>query len=91
MWDSTMTDEFFVAVTEFNLSWDEIRALSRNSLQYSFAQPAIKQNLLLEFDERMSKFELGMQKYGTARLASMPPTRGFICTRYQLCSPDQGQ
>jgi adenosine deaminase CECR1 len=91
MWDSTMTDEFFVAVTEFNLSWDEIRALSRNSLQYSFAQPAIKQKLLLEFDERMSKFELGMQKYGTARLASMPPTRGFICTRYQLCSPDQGQ
>jgi adenosine deaminase CECR1 len=86
-----MTDEFFVAVTEFNLSWDEIRALSRNSLQYSFAQPAIKQKLLLEFDERMSKFELGMQKYGTARLASMPPTRGFICTRYQLCSPDQGQ
>jgi adenosine deaminase CECR1 len=91
MWDSTMTDEFFVAVTEFNLSWDEIRALSRNSLQYSFAQPTVKQKLLQAFDERMSKFELGMQKYGTSRLAPMPPTRHFICTRYQLCNPDQGE
>ena len=88
MWDSTMTDEFFVAVTEFNLSWDEIRMLSRNSLQYSFAQAAVKQQLLQEFDKRMSKFELGMQKYGLARLAPMPPTRQFVCTRYQLCNPD---
>ena len=25
MWDSTMTDEFFVAVKEFNLSWEEVK------------------------------------------------------------------
>lgn len=89
MWDSTMTDEFFVAVTEFNLSWDEIKALSRNSLQYSFAEPRVKQQLLQEFDVRMSKFELGMQKYGVVRLPPMPPTRRFICTHYELCTADE--
>lgn len=88
MWDSTMTDEFFVAVTEFDLSWDEIRTLSRNSLQYSFMQPEIKQKLLADFDLRMSKFELSMQKYGITRLAAMPPTRQFICSHYKLCTPD---
>ncbi|MDA0705075.1 MAG: adenosine deaminase [Proteobacteria bacterium] len=88
MWDSTMTDEFFVAVTEFNLSWEEIRTLSRNSLQYAFVQPGVKQQLLREFDERISKFELGMQKYGLARLPPMPPTRRFICTHYELCTPN---
>jgi adenosine deaminase CECR1 len=86
MWDSSMTDEFFVAVTEFNLSWDEIRTLSRSSLQYAFAQPAVKQQLLQEFDERMSKFELSMQKYGVRRLPPMPATRQFVCTRYGLCN-----
>ena len=88
MWDSTMTDEFFVAVTEFDLSWDEIKTLSRNSLQYSFVQPAVRQQLLQEFDTRISKFELGMQKYGVTRLPAMPPTRQFICTRYELCVQD---
>ena len=33
MWDSTMTDEFYVAVREYNLSWQEIRQLSENSLK----------------------------------------------------------
>ncbi|MDH4125748.1 MAG: adenosine deaminase [Gammaproteobacteria bacterium] len=89
MWDSTMTDEFYVAVSEFNLGWDEIRILSRNSLQYSFAEPAVKQKLLQEFDQRMSRFELGMQKYGVARLPPMPPTRRFICTYYELCTPNE--
>lgn len=85
MWDSTMTDEFFVAVTEFNLSWDEIKQLSRNSLQYSFAQPDVKQQMLQVFDERIEQFERGMQKYGIARLDEMPATRQFICSKYQVC------
>lgn len=86
MWDSTMTDEFFVAVSEFDLSWDEIKTLSRNSLQYSFAQPPLKQQLLDDFDERMKKFEARMEKYGLTRLGPMPATRHFICSHYQLCS-----
>ena len=86
MWDSTMSDEFYVAVTEYNLSWDEIRTLSRNSLQYSFAEPATKQRLLRDFDARMAAFERSMRKYGLERLAPMPPTRQFICNYYELCN-----
>ena len=85
MWDSTMTDEFFVAVKEFNLSWDEIRTLSTNSLQYAFVQPEEKNRLLKDFRERMAKFEASMQKYGTERLGEMPATRQFICDRYEIC------
>ena len=86
MWDSTMTDEFFVAVSEFNLSWDELKTLSRNSLQHSFVAPQLKQELLDDFAERMLKFERSIEKYGTTRLGPMPETRQFICKRYDLCN-----
>lgn len=85
MWDSTMTDEFFVAVKEFDLSWDEIKMLSRNSLQYAFVQDDEKERLLSDFAERMQKFEASMQKYGTERLGDMPATRQFVCKRYDIC------
>jgi adenosine deaminase CECR1 len=85
MWDSTMTDEFFVAVKEFNLSWEEIRMLSRNSLQYAFVQDDEKSRLLRNFAERMQKFEASMQKYGVERLGDMPATRQFVCDRYEIC------
>jgi adenosine deaminase CECR1 len=85
MWDSTMTDEFFVAVSEFNLSWEEVKALSRNSLQYSFLAPQLKQTLLQAFDNRMAKFERNIKKYGTTRLGALPKTRQFVCTHYKIC------
>ncbi|MGI9199546.1 MAG: adenosine deaminase family protein [Woeseiaceae bacterium] len=85
MWDSTMTDEFFVAVKEFNLSWHEVKLLSRNSLQYAFVQDEEKVRLLREFSERMAKFEASMQKYGLDRVGDMPATRSFVCKRYELC------
>jgi len=86
MWDSTMTDEFFVAVKEFNLSWDEIKTMSSNSLQYSFVQSEEKARLLREFHDRMTKFEASMQKYGLDRVGEMPATRQFICNYYDICA-----
>jgi Adenosine deaminase len=62
MWDSNMTDEYFTAVTTFNLSWDELVQLGRNSLAYSFAPPAVKEKLLATYDARVAAFE---KKYGT--------------------------
>ncbi len=61
MWDSNMTDEYYTAVTTFNLSWDEIVQLGRNSLAYSFAPPAVKTKLLADYDARIKAFE---EKYG---------------------------
>jgi len=86
MWESTMSDEFFVAVKEFNLSWDEVRTLSRNSLSYAFVDDATKQALLRDFDDRIAKFERAMQKHGVERLGSLPEIRQFICKHYTLCN-----
>ena len=86
MWDSTMTDEFFVAVTEFNLSWDEVKQLSRNSLAYAFVTPVTRQELLENYELRIRRFERQLSRSGLERLGPMPGTRHFICSRYQLCN-----
>jgi adenosine deaminase CECR1 len=86
MWDSNMSDEFFVAVREFNLSWEEIVKLGRNSLEYSFLDEPTKQRLLASYDQRIAAFAAQFQKKGWAALAnSKPVSYGFSCRHYQLC------
>ena len=80
-----MTDEFYVAATEFSLSWEEIKTLGRNSLEHAFVADDLKKQLLREYDERIARFERQMQKRGVAKLGPMPETRGFVCNRYGLC------
>ena len=86
MWDSTMTAEFYVAVTEFNLTWDEIKLLSRNSLSHAFVTLELKQELLAKYDSDISRFEREMRRFGIAKLGPMPDTLRFICTFYKLCN-----
>ena len=86
MWESTMTDEFYVATTEFRLSWEEIKTLSRNSLEHAFVANDIKERLLREYDERIRRFERQMQRRGVEKLGPMPGTREFVCNRYSLCN-----
>lgn len=79
MWDSNLTDEYYTAVTTFNLSWDEIVHLGRNSLAYSFAQPEVKAKLLADYDRAVAAFEA---KFATAdsltQLAAVKPvTYGY--------------
>ncbi|HEY0862570.1 MAG TPA: hypothetical protein VGD97_00565 [Lacunisphaera sp.] len=57
MWDSNLTDEYYTAVTTFNLSWAEIVQLGRNSLAYSFVQPDVKAKLLADYEAAVSAFE----------------------------------
>ncbi len=57
MWDSGMTDEYMTAVTEFNLTWDELVGCGRNSLKWSFAEPALKQRLLEDYERAVKAFE----------------------------------
>jgi len=86
MWDSNMTDEFYVAVKEFNLSWDEILLLGRNSLRYSFVDPATKARLLADYDRRMTEFAARFQKGGVGALSGVKPvTYHFICNHYKVC------
>ena len=42
--------------------------------------------LLQDFADRMDKFERSIEKYGLERIAPLPPTRSFVCERYQLCN-----
>ncbi len=56
MWDSNMTDEFFVAVTNFNLSWEEIVLMGNYSLEFSFAQSDVKKQLLESFQRDLESF-----------------------------------
>lgn len=88
MWDSTMTDEFFVAVKEFNLSWPEIKQLSRNSISYSFLEEPEKTDLLRLFEKRITKFENRLKSRARTKLidANSAPKRGFICRKYDICS-----
>jgi len=86
MWDSTMTDEFFVAVTEYDLSWDEVVELSRNSLRYSFIDEGEKMRLLKSFDKRVQRFERDFRRRGADSVNGVDaPRRGFVCRHYEVC------
>lgn len=87
MWDSTLTDEFFVAVKEFNLSWNEIKQLSLNSLTYSFVEQKVKDQLIQDFEEKIQAFEQGYQNEAdpSAITIDVKP-RHFICRHYKICS-----
>jgi adenosine deaminase CECR1 len=86
MWDSDLTDEYFVAVHEFNLSWEEMVQLGRNSLKYAFVDEPTKQRLLAQYEKRVTEFAQRFQKEGWASLRDVKPvTYLFICRHYQIC------
>lgn len=79
MWDSNLTDEYYTAVTTYNLSWEELMQIGRDSLTYSFAQPDVKAKLLADYDRALAEFE---KKYlpadSLAKLAAVQPvTYGY--------------
>jgi adenosine deaminase CECR1 len=85
MWDSNMTDEYFTAVKEFNLSWDELTGMGRNSLRFAFVDEATKARLLADYDARLKAFETAFRGQGWKSLESVKPeSYGFICRRYRI-------
>ena len=86
MWDSNLSDEYFVAVKEFNLSWEELVQLGRNSLIYSFLDEPTKQKLLAAYDNRVHKFAQQFHSKGWVALKDVKPVSySFLCEHYQLC------
>ena len=79
MWDSNLTDEYYTAVTNYNLSWDEVVTLGRNSLTYSFVQPEVKAHLLADYDRAVAAFEAKYLPADSLRLLSAvsPVTYGY--------------
>ena len=86
MYDSNMTDEYFVAVREFNLSWEEIVRIGRDSLKHSFLDEPTKQKLVAAYDQRIQAFAQKFQKDGWAALREVKPVSyTFTCRHYNLC------
>ncbi|HEY3440252.1 MAG TPA: hypothetical protein VGK29_05855 [Paludibaculum sp.] len=56
-YDSNLTDEYFLALTHFHLSWPELVQLGRDSLKYSFAEPALKSALLARYERNIASFQ----------------------------------
>ena len=88
VWDSGITDEYFTAVTHFNLTWGEIVQMGRDSLQYSFAEQPVKSRMLKEYGEAVARFEL---KYGSSdwadRLSAVKPAySGYSARNFSLGS-----
>ena len=61
-WDSNITDEYFVGVTNFNLTWPEIVEMGQNSLKHAFVEEPVKSRLLATYHEAVRNFE---SSYGT--------------------------
>lgn len=56
MWDSNFTDEYYVAVKNFKLSWGELMQIGRNSYHYAFVDSATKQSLVEGYEVNLSSF-----------------------------------
>ncbi|MFK7913214.1 MAG: adenosine deaminase [Pseudomonadales bacterium] len=92
MWDSTLTDEFFVAVKEFDLSWAEIRKLSNNSVAFGFLAEVDKARLLQTLNQRLDQFEKAFASNGMGAFkTTRPQYRGFLCRQYKVCDPAASQ
>ncbi len=88
VWDSNLTDEYFTAVKAFNLTWNEIVQLGRNSLQYSFIDAANKARLLADYDRRVRSFEEHWQD----RAANVQPEiSGYAQRSLGITLPEAGK
>jgi len=88
-WDSNMTDEHYVAVTRFDLTWAEILQITKASFAHSFAQPEVKAKLLANYEKSIAAFEA---KYGAADwrdgLTSVKPVAyGYAQRQWGLTFP----
>ncbi|WP_339719031.1 adenosine deaminase [uncultured Paraglaciecola sp.] len=86
MWDSNMTDEYYTAVTNFNLSWSELVKLGANSITYSFLDDKTKQQLLDDYYQRITAFE---SAYSDKKMAAFdnlkPQSYSFACKKFKIC------
>jgi adenosine deaminase CECR1 len=86
MWDSNMTDEYFTAVTNFNLSWSEVVKLGANSLSYSFLDDQTKKQLLDDYYQRIAKFEHSFaNKKMNAFKKVKPESYSYACKSFAVC------
>ena len=89
MWDSNMTDEYYTAVTAFNLSWEELVQLGRNSLRYSFVDEETKALLIADYEADLEAFTLryasGSVQDALSELKTVPAvTHGYAARKWGI-------
>ena len=79
MWDSNFTDEVYVAVKRFNLSWTELQKVAYNSYEFSFAEESLKGELLKDFKQDLELFEKQFSETNWENIVSKVPavTHGY--------------
>ncbi len=86
--DSNLTDEYFAAVALFDLTWAEVVQIGRWSLEYSFAEAPLKQELLARFASNVAAFE---KTYSSAdwpqRLSRVQPRSSGTTPRLMKLRP----
>ncbi|MDO6711576.1 adenosine deaminase [Aliiglaciecola sp. 2_MG-2023] len=87
MWDSNMTDEYYTAVTNFNMSWSELVKTGANSLAFSFVDEQTKQQLLDDYYQRITEFEKVFIAKKMAALSQVKPVSySYACKVFKVCS-----
>jgi len=86
MWDSNLTDEYFTAVKEFNLTWDELHKMGNDGLTHSFLAPDDKKAELVRFNKAWSRFEKQVKRGPKAYAKSVEPVAySYACKAFELC------
>lgn len=89
MWSSNLTDEYYLAVTHFNLSWNELVQLNRNALQYSFLPYSVKSNLIERLGQKTASFV--QQRLTGHAVPAVSTFHQFICGYApEVCKSTQG-
>jgi adenosine deaminase CECR1 len=57
IFQTDLTNEFFLAITTFDLNWDEVKQLCRNSLTYAFANESERLGSLQRWENKIAEFE----------------------------------
>lgn len=76
-WDSQLTDDYFLAVKHFDLTWDEVVRLGRDSLNHAFVDEREKARLLTSFDAAVAQFEQRMQSRDWRQALNSAPVSGY--------------
>ncbi|WP_141561950.1 MULTISPECIES: hypothetical protein [Micromonospora] len=84
-WGSQLTDEFYVATRHLDLSWKQVTALARNSVDASFAPPAVRERLRRRLDDGLSRFAAEVLNPGwRTALARHTPVMSPFARRHLL-------
>jgi aminodeoxyfutalosine deaminase len=54
---TTLAQEYELAQRTFNLSWEDLKEISRNGIRRAFCDPKTKKQLLRKLDARIAEFE----------------------------------